>query len=84
MRNLYGKEAMDEVRENKDIDDTLEDLADNTSWKADPMDVADYLRSLDVASKQARADLQQLYKEAADWKSKTMPKADAGEPKASE
>lgn len=84
LRNLYGKEAMDEVRENKDIDETLEDLADNTSWKADPMDVADYLRSLDVASKQARADLQQLYKEAADWKSKTMPKADAGEPKASE
>lgn len=84
LRNLYGKEVMDEVRDNKDIDETLEDLAENTSWKADPMDVADYLRSLDEASKQARADLQRLYKEAADWKERTTPKADTGEPKASE
>lgn len=30
------------------------------------MDVADYLPNLDAESRQARADLQQLYKEAAD------------------
>lgn len=75
LRNLYGKEAMDEVRENKDIDESLESLAENTSYKADPMDVADYLRSLDEASKQARADLQRLYKEAQDWKERNMPTA---------
>ena len=76
LRNLYGKEAMDEVIQGKDIDESLEELAENTSYKADPMDVADYLRSLDAASRQARSDLQRLYKEAADWKEKNVPKAE--------
>lgn len=76
LRNLYGKEAMDEVMQGKDIDESLEELAENTSYKADPMDVADYFRHLDAESKQARADLQQLYKEAADWKEKNTPKAE--------
>lgn len=85
LRNLYGKEAMDEVREDKDIDESLESLAENTSYKADPMDVADYLRSLDAESKQARADLQRLYKEAADWREKNTPKAEPQvQPKATE
>ena len=76
LSNLYGREAMDEVRQGKDIDESLEELAENTSYKADPMDVADYLRHLDVESKQARSDLQRLYKEAADWKEKNMLKAE--------
>ena len=85
LRNLYGKEAMDEVRTNEDIDESLEELAENTSYKADPMDVADYLRSLDENARQARSDLQQLYKDAVEWRKRTMPTAKPeAEPKASE
>lgn len=85
LRNLYGKEAMDEVREGKDIDESLEELAENTSYKADPMDVADYLRSLDENARQARSDLRQLYKEAEEWHKSNTPTAEPkAEPKASE
>lgn len=85
LRNLYGKEAMDEVRENKDIDESLEELAENTSYKADPMDVADYLRSLDKNARQARSDLQQLYKDAEEWHKRNTPTAELkAEPKAGE
>lgn len=63
LRNLYGKEAMDEVRFNKDIDESMEELAEHTSFKADPMDVADYLRYLDDSAREAKVELEALYRD---------------------